>query len=320
MQLQIAVAFRRCTYSPQRLVSANQTNRPDGEDAVPTRPGPTVQRRRLGIELRRLREQAGKTIDQVAQVLECSDSKVSRIENGQVSATPRDVRDMLQFYGVDPERREELVEFARTARKKGWWEAYSDTPIVPLVGLEVAADRILAYEAMVVHGLLQTKDYASSLIRALQPDLSEGQIRRWVEFRMIRQDLLGRKDPPAFNVILEECALRRPVGGRPVMRAQLQHLGEAVASKPSLTLRILPLSIGEHAAMDGAFTVYSFSEPADPDVVYFEHPSFERVTNDHYLESPEIVERYRLAFEGLAAAALGPDESSQFLTRLIGEL
>ena len=84
-----------------------------GEDAVPTRPGPTVQRRRLGIELRRLREQAGKTIDQVAQVLECSDSKVSRIENGQVSATPRDVRDMLQFYGVDPERREELVEFAR---------------------------------------------------------------------------------------------------------------------------------------------------------------------------------------------------------------
>ena len=250
---------------------------------MPTRPGPTVQRRRLGIELRRLREQAGKTINQVAQVLECSDSKVSRIENGQVSATPRDVRDMLQFYGVDPERREELVEFARTARKKGWWEAYSDTPIVPLVGLEVAADRILAYEAMVVHGLLQTKDYASSLIRALQPDLSEGQIRRWVELRMIRQDLLGRKDPPAFNVLLEECVLRRPVGGRPVMRAQLQHLGEAVASKPSLTLRILPLSIGEHAAMDGAFTVHSFSEPADPDVVYFEHPSFERVTNDHYL-------------------------------------
>ena len=124
---------------------------------MPTRPGPTVQRRRLGIELRRLREQAGKTIDEVAQVLECSSSKVSRIETGQVSATPRDVRDMLDFYGVDPDRRDELVEVAREARKKGWWEAYSDTLAVPLVGLEVAADQILAYEAMVVHGLLQTQ-------------------------------------------------------------------------------------------------------------------------------------------------------------------
>jgi len=102
--------------------------------AVPTRPGPTVQRRRLGIELRRLREAASRSIDDVAEVLEGSSSKVSRIENGQVSASPRDVRDMLQFYRVDPERREELVEFARVARKKGWWEAYSDTLAVPLVG------------------------------------------------------------------------------------------------------------------------------------------------------------------------------------------
>jgi transcriptional regulator with XRE-family HTH domain len=287
---------------------------------MPTRPGPTVQRRRLGIELRRLREQAGKTIDEVAQILECSDSKISRIENGQVSATPRDVRDMLEYYGVDEERRGELVDFARAARKKGWWEAYNDTPAVPVVGLEVAADHIFAYEAMVIHGLLQTQDYASSLIRALQPDLSEEQIGRWVEFRMIRQDLLTGNDPPALSVILEECVIRRPVGGREVMLGQLRHLGEAITSKPSLTVQILPLSVGEHAAMDGAFAVYSFSEPDDPDVVYFEHTAFERVTNDYYLESLEIVERYRTAFERLQAVALSPDESFRLLAELIDEL
>jgi transcriptional regulator with XRE-family HTH domain len=320
MQLQIAIAFRRCTYSPHGLVSTKQTNRPDGEDAVPTRPGPTVQRRRLGIELRRLREQAGQTIDQVAQVLECSDSKVSRIENGQVSASPRDVRDMLEFYGVDPEDRDGLVEFARAARKRGWWESYSDTLVVPLVGLEIAAERILAYEAMVVHGLLQTQDYATALIRALQPELSDRQVRRWVEFRMARQDLLVRDDPPTLLVVLEECVLRRPVGGRAVMRAQLQHLDEMVRSVASLTLQVLPLSVGEHAAMAGAFTVYHFSEPADPDVVYFENATFEHATNDVYLETPEYVERYSSAFARLRAAALSPDESDRLLTDLLGEL
>ena len=138
---------------------------------MPTRPGPTVQRRRLGIELRRLREEAGKTIDEVAQVLECSDSKVSRIENGQVSATPRDVRDMLDFYGVDLQRRDALVEVTRTARQRGWWQAYRDAPVMPLVGLEVVADRIHAYERWLLPGLLQTRDYARAMISALRPGL-----------------------------------------------------------------------------------------------------------------------------------------------------
>lgn len=119
---------------------------------------------------------------------------------------------MLKFYGVEDERREELVEFARTARKKGWWEAYGDTLAVPLVGLEVAADRILAYEAMVVHGLLQTEDYTRSLIKVLRPDLSMEQVERWVAFRMTRQDLLRQHSPPTLHVVIEECALRRPVG------------------------------------------------------------------------------------------------------------
>ena len=282
---------------------------------MPTRPGPTVQRRRLGIELRRLREAAGKTIDEVAHVLECSDSKVSRIENGQVSASPRDVRDMLEFYGVDPGRRDELVEFARTARKKGWWEAYSDTLLVPLVGLEVAANRILAYEPRAVHGLLQTRDYADALIRATQPDLSENQIQRRVELRMNRQEILGREGSPEFHLVLEECALRRPVGGWSVLRAQLQRLSEAMASAASVIVQILPMTTGAHAAIDGAFVVYQFSAADDHDVVYFEHPA-----TDMYLESPEQVELYTTAFRRVQAEALDPAESAVFLTRLLGDL
>jgi transcriptional regulator with XRE-family HTH domain len=291
-----------------------QTNRPPGENAVPTRPGPTVQRRRLGIELRRLREQAGKTIDEVARVLECSDSKVSRIENGQVSASPRDVRDMLKFYGVEDERREELVEFARTARKKGWWEAYGDTLAVPLVGLEVAAHRILAYEAMVVYGLLQTEDYARAQIRAHAPEISEERVQRRVEFRMARQNLLMQEMPPTLEVILEECALRRPVGGRRVMRTQLKRLAE-VAALPGVTLQVLPLGVGEHAAMTGAFTVYRFAEPSDPDVVLLEHAA-----SDLYVENPDQIERYSSAFDRLRAAAMNPHQSASFLEALAEEM
>jgi transcriptional regulator with XRE-family HTH domain len=281
---------------------------------VPTRPGPTVQRRRLGIELRHLREEAGKSLDEVAAVLECSASKVSRIENGQVSASPRDVREMLEFYGVDPVRRDSLIHVAREARQRGWWQAYSDTLVVPLVGLEVAADQIHAYEPMVVHGLLQTEEYARAMIRALRPDLPPEQTERWVEFRMARQRLLGPDGRTTFALVLEECALRRPVGGQNVQRRQLLHLTE-IMGVPSLTLHVLPLHVGEHAAVSGAFTIYRFLAPADPDVVYLEH-----TTSDLYLDNSEQVERYAAAFEQIRGVALPPDDSSSFISSLAREL
>jgi transcriptional regulator with XRE-family HTH domain len=277
---------------------------------MPTRPGPTVQRRRLGIELRRLREAAGKTIDEVAQVLECSDSKVSRVENGQVSASPRDVRDMLELYGVDPERRDQLVEFAREARRKGWWQAYSDTTAVPMAGLEVAADQIHAYEPMVVHGLLQTEQYARAMIHAVRPDLPSEQIERRVEFRMLRQERLRRDHAGTFVLVIEECALRRPVGGREVHRRQLLHLTEAV-NLPALTFQILPLSVGEHAALAGAFTIYRYSQPDDHDIVYLEETA-----SDLYLEHPRQVDRYSSAFEAIRAVSLPPDDSLSMLISL----
>jgi transcriptional regulator with XRE-family HTH domain len=272
-----------------------------------------VQRRRLGLELRRLREQAGKTIDDVAQALECSDSKVSRIETGQVSATTRDVRDMLDVYGVRGEQRDFLIQAARDARRKGWWQAYGDALIAPLVGLETAADRVQAYEPMVVHGLLQTVDYTRAIIRAGRPDLPSTQVERWVELRMTRQSLLTRYNPPEFSVVLEEYALYRPVGGVSVLRGQLRRLVEA-AKLPSVTLQVLPLTVGEHAALSGAFNIYHFSGPDDPDVVYLEHGA-----SDLYLESAELVQRYTAAFERLRMAALSPEDSWLFLSKVLEE-
>jgi Domain of unknown function (DUF5753) len=167
---------------------------------------------------------------------------------------------------------------------------------------------------MVVPGLLQTRDYARAMIRALRPEFSGDQVDRWVEFRITRQKLLDRGDPPTYVAVLEECVLRRPVGGRPAMWAQLRHL-QAALDRPSLTLHVLPLRVGEHAAMNATFAVYRFSEPTDPDVVHFEH-----APSDLYLESPMQVERYAAAFDRLRAAALDPDESARFISRLTRSL
>jgi transcriptional regulator with XRE-family HTH domain len=281
---------------------------------VTARRSPTLQRRRLGIELRRLREDAGLTIEQVATNLECSDSKVSRIETGQVSATPRDVRDMLDLYQIDREQRDALVQVARQARQRGWWEAYGDTLAMPLAGLETEADQIYEYETMAVPGLLQTMDYARAVLRIARQELVPQQLERWVTFRMARQALLTRDHPPSFSVVLEECVLSRPVGGRTIMREQLDYLSQTVKFG-SLTLQILPLAVGEHVGMNGPFTVYHFNNREDPDVVYLEH-----ARGDLYLERAEQVEPYGLAFDQLRALALSPEESAALIATTAREM
>jgi hypothetical protein len=251
----------------------------------------------------------------VARALECSDSKVSRIETGQVSATPRDVRDMLDLYGIRGEQRDALIEFSRRARQKGWWEAYSDTPVVPLVGLEAAADEIRQFEGMVLPGLLQIEEYARLVIRASSPSLPSDLFERWVEVRMARQGLLTQADPPAYSVVLDECLLRRPVGGHDVLEQQLAHLLK-IAAWPAVTIQVLPLTVGEHAGMTGGFTIYSFVEELDPDVVYLEHFRGDL----YYVDNAEEVKQYALAFGSLRASALNPDDSAGFLAALSREL
>ena len=274
------------------------------------RRSPTVRRRRLGMELRRLREEADYTLERVAERLECSDSKISRIETGQVGATPRDVRDMLELYGVNGEQRDELMQLAREGRQRGWWNTFDDQVIRTLIGFEAAATSVHIYEAMVVPGLLQTVDYAHAVIRAVRPGLRPEEIERRVEVRTARQRDLTEADPPTLWVIIDEAALRRPVGGPAVMREQLQRLIEA-GRWPTVTLQVLPLDAAEHAGMDGSFTIYEFSEPDGPAVVYLEN-----ATSDLYLETAEELRRYTLLFDHLRAAAMKPKDSSEFLSDL----
>jgi transcriptional regulator with XRE-family HTH domain len=278
---------------------------------VTGRQSPAVRRRRLGMELRRLREHAGMTIEQVAKALECSDSKVSRIETGQVAAAPRDVRDMLILYQVGGRQQDELVQIAREARQKSWWSSYDDRAITALIGFEAAATSIRSYEASLVPGLLQTVEYARAVTRAVRPTLRPGEVNHRVAVRTARQAHLPEDDPPELWVILDEAALRRPVGGPDVMSEQVLHLIEA-ARLPNVTLQVLPFDAGEHAGMDGSFTIYGFADPADRDVVYLEN-----AISDHYVERPEDVRRYAMLFDHLRAAALKPGDSSAFMTGLI---
>jgi transcriptional regulator with XRE-family HTH domain len=275
---------------------------------------PTVRRRRLGIELRRLREHAGLTIDQVARRLECSDSKISRIETGQVSATPRDVRDILEIYEVGEEQRADLIQIAREARQKGWWHAYGDIPIPPAVAFEAEAFSMSIYQSLVVHALFQTKDYARAVLRAVRPQLTQEQIERRVELRMARQSILTLDKPPALWVVLDEAVLRRLIGGPEVMRQQLERLSEVGAS-PNVTLQLLPFTSGEHAGLGGEFTLIGFPDPGDPNVVYIEIPN-----NDLWLEDPVSVRDYDHLFDLLRAAALPPAESAGFITKVAKEL
>jgi transcriptional regulator with XRE-family HTH domain len=274
-----------------------------------------VRRRRLGIELRRLRETAGLTIERVAEILECSHSKISRIETGQVRATPRDVRDMLEIYGIQGEQQEALIQIAREARQTAWWHAYGDVmKESSYVGLEAATASIRTYEPLVVPGLFQTTAYARAVLHASVPNMRPEEVERKVELRMARQPMLTQDDPPAVWAVLDEAAMRRPVGERGVMSEQLHHLGEA-AALPTVTVQVVPFTAGEHAGLSGAFTILGFPEPADPDVVYIEH-----ATGDLYLERTEEIQQYTLLFDHLRAAALAPADSAAFLATLLKDL
>jgi transcriptional regulator with XRE-family HTH domain len=268
---------------------------------------PTVRRRRLSGELRRLRDQAQLTIDDVAEKLDCSASKISRIETGHVSVTPRDTREMLKLYGVEPNQLEALVQLAKEARKKGWWHSYNEVFTGAFVGLEAETSSLRAYQALLVPGLLQTEDYMRAVIRAARPDATEAHVEKRVKARLARQRLLTDLDPPRYWAVIDEAVLCRTVGGPKVMHAQLNWL-IARASLPHVTIQVLPFSAGAHAGMEGPFLILGFPEQADPDVVYVDN-----TTAGIYLEEPAEILRYTLMFDHLRAAALAPDDT---LTRI----
>jgi transcriptional regulator with XRE-family HTH domain len=279
-----------------------------------TRRSPTVRRRRLGLELRRLREAAGITIEAVADRLECSSSKISRIETGHSGATPRDVRDMLAVYGVDGKAADELVQVAREARQKGWWHLYGTVLTGAYVGLEAAASEIRQYEAQVVPGLLQVPEYARTMIGRARPDIGESEVDRRVRVRMARQSLVTQDDPLQLAAVLDEAVFHRLVGGLAVMRRQLDHL-VMMAGQPNVTLHVLPFAVGAHAGMDGSFAILGYEDPADPDVVFAENAA-----GGLFLEKDEELRRYHVIFDQLRMSALPPDQSAEFIAARAKEL
>jgi transcriptional regulator with XRE-family HTH domain len=277
-------------------------------------PSPTVRRRRLAARLRELRESAELTIDEVGDRLECSASKISRIETGQVGVTPRDVRDILEVYGIEDDEREALVQLAREARKKGWWHAYNEVFTGSFVGLESDASFLHTHQGLLVPGLLQTDGYTRAVIRAIRPDAGEADVELRVDGRVKRQKLLTESAPPEYWAVLDEAVLHRTVGGPEVMREQLKRLVE-LAALPNVTLQVVPFAAGAHAGMEAPFLILGFPEQADPDVVYVEN-----TTSGVYLEQPEDVHRYTLMFDHLRAAALKPDDTVDLVERTADRL
>jgi transcriptional regulator with XRE-family HTH domain len=280
--------------------------------------GPTVLRILLGSQLRRLREAKGVTRDDAGYTIRASGSKISRMELGRVSFKERDVEDLLDLYGVDEEEAQALIGLARQANSPGWWHKYSD--VLPdwfqvYVGLEEAALLIRLYEVQFVPGLLQTADYARAVIRLGLPSASADEVERRVGLRLARQEVLKKESGgPRLWAVVDEAALRRPIGGGEVMRAQLVRLIEA-AREPNITLQVVPFRSGGHAAEAGAFTIMRFPEVDLPDVVYLEH-----LTSALYLDKREDVETYTEVMERLSVEGESPERTIDILSGMLEEV
>lgn len=274
----------------------------------------TVRGRRLSMELKRLRETAGLSGEQVASRLEWSQSKVSRIETGRIAVSSKDLRALLDLYEVSEDRQERCLELAKGANVKGWWEAYADAiprDYADYIELESAASSILTYSPQIVSGILQTEEYAQRVVQSALLISPPGEVARRVKVRMERQERLGGDRARSLSVVLDEAALWRRVGGPGVMEAQLRHL-LALAELPNFTIRVLPSVIGEHPATAGEFTILQFPDSADADVVHVE-----AMTSSLYVEEEAEVFRYVLAFNQLCSLALSPSESTAFIAGLV---
>jgi hypothetical protein len=280
--------------------------------------GPTVLRMILGSQLHRLREAAGVTPDQAAWELRASRSKISRMEHGRVRFKDRDVADLLTLYGITDEKlRARMLASAQDANAPGWWSKYGD--LLPdwfeeYLGLEGAASVIRAFELQFVHGLFQTEAYARAVTLLGHKTAPAEEIDRRVSLRIKRQDILASPEPPQVWSVMDESVLRRPLGGRAVMRAQLDRLAE-MARLPQVTIQVIPFGGGGHAAAGGSFTLLRFAEPELPDVVYIE-----QLTSALYLDDRQDIDHYLEVMNDLSTEALTPDRTTQFIAEITREI
>lgn len=285
--------------------------------SLPEVRSPTVRRRELGARLRALRQECGLTVEQVAERLLCSPSKVSRMETGQRGATLRDVRDLCDLYGVTGEdERERLMYLARQGKRPGWWQGYELDYFATYVGLEEAAVGLRQYQSSTIPGLLQTEGYARALAQTLLPDASPAvyevspkRVEEFVEVKMRRQDRLTKEPIVAFSAVLDEAVLYRVVGGPDNMARQLDHLVHA-SELDNVSIQVIPYSVGAHIAMDSSFTILRFV-PGVPSLVYVEG-----LLGYVYLERSQDIARYERVFDHLCDNALTPQESIELIAKI----
>jgi transcriptional regulator with XRE-family HTH domain len=276
---------------------------------VPEVRSPTVRRRELGALLRKLRTEKGLTVEQAADQLMFSMSKLSRMETGHGAPSRRDIRDLCALYEVtDEAERKRMMNLAVEGRQAGWWQSYDLNQFADYVGLEADAVSVKNYQSILIPGLLQTPDYARAVNEAVIPQPDPERLEEQTEVRLRRQDRLTRDPPLRFGAILDEAALHRVIGGPAVMEAQLRHLIE-LSKLPNVTLQVIPFSAGGHPAMDSTFNVLEFAD-AVPGVVYVEG-----LVGWVYMKRSRDVERYAGVFERLCHIALPPRESVELIEK-----
>jgi transcriptional regulator with XRE-family HTH domain len=277
---------------------------------VPEVRSPTVRRRELGALLRKLRTEKGLTVEQAAEQLMFSMSKLSRMETGHGAPSRRDIRDLCALYEVtDEAERERMLKLAAEGKQQAWWQSY-DLGYATYVGLEAEAVSISAFQSSVVHGLLHTAEYARAGHYGAMPLLNPDQIELQIEAKLTRQRILTRDNPPKFSVVLDEAALHRVVGGRQVMAAQLAKILD-VAALSNVTVQVLPYDVGAHPATESNFTILELPGPT-PGIVFVEG-----LIGSTYLERDDDLIRYQKIFQKLQSIALGSKDSADLIATFL---
>jgi transcriptional regulator with XRE-family HTH domain len=283
--------------------------------------GPTVLRMILGRQLQALREKAGMSYEQAAEAIVSSPYTVRRVERAEGGLKPLTVKSLLMVYGITDAREiDTFLALARDASKPGWWHSYDD--VLPswfrtFIGLEEAATLIRGYDPHSIPGLLQTPDYARASVRTGFPDAADDEAGRRVDLRLARQHILARPDPPKLWLIIDETALRRPAAttGPAVMHAQLDKLIQA-ASRPNITIQVLPFTAGLHPAMYGPFRIFRFdAHQQQPDIVYGES-----ITSAYYIDKPDETAAYIQALDRISAQAAPSEDTTKLLRDIRKEM
>jgi transcriptional regulator with XRE-family HTH domain len=269
---------------------------------------PTVRQHELGTRLRALRNELGMTVEEVAERLLCSATKISRLETAARPPSLRDVRDLCGLYKVDDLATAEFMNLAREARAPAWWAKYDDLNLQPLIGLEQEATSITCYSMYYMPGLLQTQEYANRIIETVAPKMDPKIVRQRAEARMRRQRLLEEEGRPFYDVLLDELVFRRGPVGSTLMAAQLDKVLKMARSRKA-SVRIIPFAAGAYAAADSYFVLLEFDEESNLfPIVYIEG-----LTDNQYLQRGSDISRYSETIEYLRDRALNPDDSIRFM-------